>query len=70
MPPFSPLTSPGHRLVASSADELPDTQSTVMVERTYKTPQQEAAETYAILLNAKDHPLVAFKWSRKTFPIK
>ena len=38
MPLFSPLTSPWHRLVDSSADESPDTQSTVTVERVYETP--------------------------------
>ena len=38
MPPFSPLTSPGHQLVDNSADESPDTQSRVTVERVYKTP--------------------------------
>ena len=38
LPLFSPLPSPGHRLVDSSADKSPDTQSTVTVGRIYETP--------------------------------
>ena len=38
MPLFSPLTSPGHRLMDSSTDKSLDTQSTVTVERVYETP--------------------------------
>ena len=70
MPPFSPLTSPGHRLVDSSAGESLDTQSAVMVERVYKTPWWEAAENHPIPLNAKGHPMIAVKRPRKTFPTK
>ena len=70
MPPFSPLTSSGHRLMDSSADKSLDTQSTVTVERVYETPQWEAAENQPIPLNTKGHPMVAVKWLRKTFPTK
>ena len=38
MPPFSPVTSPGHRSVDSSSDDSLDTQSAITVERVYETP--------------------------------
>ena len=70
MPPFSPLTSPGHKPVESSADESPDNQATVTVERVYETLRREAAEQQQIQipLNSKGHPMV--KQLRKTFPNK
>ena len=68
MPPFSPLSSPGHKLVESSVDESPDNQSTVTVERVYETLRREAAKQPQIPLNSKGHPMV--KQLRKTFPNK
>ena len=38
MPSFSPVTSPGHRLVDSSSDDSPNTQSAIIVKRVYETP--------------------------------
>ena len=70
MPPFSLLTSPGHKLVESSADESPDNQATVTVERVYETLRREAAEQQQIPLNSKGHLMVAVKQLRKTFPSK
>ena len=67
MPPFSPLTSPGHKLVESSADEFPDNQSMITVERVYETPKREAAKQQQVPLNAKGHPMVAVKQPRKPF---
>ena len=55
MPPFSPLTSPGHKLVESSADELPDNQSMVTVERVYETLRRGATEQQQIPLNTNSH---------------
>ena len=54
----------------SSADELPDNQSTVTVERVYETLRRETAEQKQILLNAKGQPMVAVKQPRKTFLTK
>ena len=61
MPPLARLTSPGHKLVESSADELPDNQSMVTVERVYETPRREAPKQQQIPLNANGHPMVAVK---------
>ena len=61
MPPFSLLTSPGHKLVESSVDESTDNQCTVTVERVYKTPRREATKQQQIPLNSKGHPMAAVK---------
>ena len=58
MPSFSLVTSPGHQLVESSVDELPDSQSTVTIERVYKTLRREALKQPEALLNTKGHPML------------